>query len=450
MKENIWLRSVSRPHRFEPLRVEGALPPDLRGTLYRAGPGLFERFGKTLSHAFEADGAITGARFEGGGARGACRIVESSGYRREEAAGRYLYNSAAAWLDRMRAAWTRKAKTTGNTSVLSWQGRLYALMEGGLAQEMDAAELDTLEAVDFGVVAGAFSAHPHRVSALRTTFNFGLRYERKMLIDLYALPDEGPARSLGTVSAPWMSLVHDFIATDRHLIFCICPVRLVLWRALLGLADFERLFRWNSRLGARLLVIPLHAPERPRTIELDAFWVWHFANAFEDGAGISVDLCRYEDFETLGEIGAETQSSLPRLTRLHIDPGSGRTTWSDRCDSAVEFPQLHPGVHGARHATLFAQTRTAEGDAVSRIDARGRLSSWTVPAHQLISEPVLAPRGPAEDDVWVLDLVLDRRTGTSHVAILDGQRLPDGPVARVHFDHHVPMTFHGTFVASSP
>ena len=142
------LRSLARPHGFDALRVEGRLPETLRGTLYRAGPGLFERFGQRLTHAFETDGAITAVRLDGRGAQGAARIVESAGYRTEEAAGRFLYNSAASWLDRMRAMRSGSSKSTGNTSTFLWQDRLYALMEGGLPPEMDLATLDTLEATD--------------------------------------------------------------------------------------------------------------------------------------------------------------------------------------------------------------------------------------------------------------------------------------------------------------
>src|SRR5690606_27932451 len=145
-------------------------------------------------------------------------------------------------------------------------------------------------AEDFGVVRGAFSAHPHRVASIGTTFNFGLRYGKEMLIDLYALPDAGAARWLGTVRAPWMSMVHDFIATERHLVLFIGPVRLVLWRALLGLSDFSKLFRYEPELGARLIVVPLDDIEHPRTFELEPFWVWHFANAFDVDGGISVDV----------------------------------------------------------------------------------------------------------------------------------------------------------------
>jgi carotenoid cleavage dioxygenase-like enzyme len=34
------------------------------------------------------------------------------------------------------------------------------------------------------------------------------------------------------------------------------------------------------------------------------------------------------------------------------------------------------------------------------------------------------------------------------LAVLDGKRLPEGPVAKIHFDHAVPVTFHGVFVAA--
>src|SRR5690349_16864844 len=43
---------------YEPLRVEGSIPKDLNGTLYRVGPGQFTAFGKRLPHWFDGDGAV--------------------------------------------------------------------------------------------------------------------------------------------------------------------------------------------------------------------------------------------------------------------------------------------------------------------------------------------------------------------------------------------------------
>lgn len=447
------LRSLARPHGFEPLRVEGHLPDSLRGTLFRAGAGLFDRFGARLAHPVEADGAVTAVRFDGRGAQGACRLVESAGFRAEEAAGRYLFNSAASWRDRMRAARTGAAKTTGNTSTLLWQDRLFALMEGGLLQEMDPETLDTLEATDLGAVSKAFSAHPHRVASLGTTFNFGVRYGRRMEIDLYALPDRGQATRLGTITAPWQSMLHDFIATERHLILFVGPVRLNLFRAMLGAADLTKLFDWKPALGARLIVVPLDDVSSPRTFELEPFWTWHFANAFEDGAGPCVDLCRYPGFsmDDIGQTGFG--QAPPVLARLHLDLATGRARERILFDVPGEFPQVHPRVQGARHGVTFMQVEqpTAAGPqaGVARVDVeRGRASAWALPRGQVPSEPVLVPRGEEEDDVWVLDLVYDGASDTSYLAVLDGQRLEAGPVAAAHFDQPIPATFHGSFAAA--
>ena len=67
-----------------------------------------------------------------------------------------------------------------------------------------------------------------------------------------------------------------------------------------------------------------------------------------------------------------------------------------------------------------------------------------------MSEPVFAPRpgGSGETDGWVLVLVYDEGTQTSHVAMLDAGAPDAGPIGRAHFDHHVPVTLHGAWAAA--
>src|SRR5262245_64066194 len=88
-------RDVPREHGFEPLRVEGTLPRELAGTLYRTGPGLFGSFGRSYDHLFESDGAVSGVRFADGRAAGALRVVQSAGLAEERAAGRSVYGCGA-------------------------------------------------------------------------------------------------------------------------------------------------------------------------------------------------------------------------------------------------------------------------------------------------------------------------------------------------------------------
>jgi all-trans-8'-apo-beta-carotenal 15,15'-oxygenase len=64
-------RDLSREHGFEPLRIEGQIPAQLSGTLYRNGPALFENFGRRYEHWFDGDGAVGAVRLSGGKAEGA-------------------------------------------------------------------------------------------------------------------------------------------------------------------------------------------------------------------------------------------------------------------------------------------------------------------------------------------------------------------------------------------
>src|SRR5262245_48990092 len=252
----LWSADLPREHGFEPLSVDGVIPPELRGTLYRHGPGQFGQLGRRYSHPFEADGAVTAIRFADGRAEGASRITASAGLREERAAGKLLYGMSLPWLRRMRNMAGGRFKNTANTSVMMWQGRLFALMEGSTPTELDPRDLTTLGATDLdGVVVSAFSAHPHRVAARRATYNFGLEYGRKTKLHAYELPDAGPARHLAAIELAGPPMLHDFIATETHLVFFVSPVRVHLPSMLLQLGTFTDMFRWKPEHGVDVICV---------------------------------------------------------------------------------------------------------------------------------------------------------------------------------------------------
>lgn len=346
-------------------------------------------------------------------------------------------------------ALTGRAKPTGNTNLLSWQGHLLALVENALPVEMDPRTLDTVATRDFGVIKTAFSAHPRRVEALKTTFNFG---QRGREFDLYALPDDGALRRIGGFTAPWFGMVHDFIATDRNIIFAIGPAKLKPLTAMFGtnLADF---FRWDGDAGTVIVVVPLSDPANAVQFVTDTFWVWHFVNAFEDGDVVRVDLCRHATFGALAApSSAGPQHSQPELYRFALDPArrtfNGEALWS----APSEFPSVHPQKTGARQKFTWLQTFPDAGHApgVARFDCEtGAVEAWGAPQDHLGVEPVFVPANGGEGDGWVLQLFQDPARGKSYLAVLDSRRLGDGPVCRVWFRQRVPMTFHGVFVAEA-
>jgi all-trans-8'-apo-beta-carotenal 15,15'-oxygenase len=449
----------TREHGFEALRVEGKLPGELAGTLYRNGPGLFGSFGRRYYHLFESDGAVSAVRFAGGLASGAHRVVESRGLRAERTAGRPLFGSVVSRPRRIADNLLRRGKNLANTNVLVWQGRLFALLEAAKPMQLAPGDLRTLGESDLdGVVVETFSAHPHFVAARGAFYNFGMRFGARSALDLYELPLRGRARRLGTLPLEAPTVLHDFAASARHLVFFLAPTRLRLPRALLGEARPERLFDWRPERGSEIVVVPIDEPDRPLRVPAEAFFAWHFANAFESGDGLVVDFVRHADVSAIGTMrdlatrgGALIDMNLGEACRARVDLRRGRFEAAPLAGARCEFPTVD--VRGAGGPRRFVWLTVTDGAArgVARLDLeRGTLATWPAPPGQHPSEPVFAPRpgGSGETDGWVLVLVYDERSRTSHVAVLDAQAPDAGPLGRAHFDHHVPVTLHGTWVAA--
>jgi all-trans-8'-apo-beta-carotenal 15,15'-oxygenase len=446
----------TREHGFEPLRVEGKLPPELSGTLVRNGPARFGSFGRRYHHLFESDGALCAVRFGGGLATGAHRGILSPGLRREREAGRPLFGSATSRSRRVLNNLTGRGKNLANTNVLLWQGRLFALLEAAKPMQLSPEDLATLGESDLdGVVVETFSAHPHFVAARGASYNFGMRFGARSALDLYELPGRGLARRLATLPLEAPTVVHDFIATERHLVFVLAPTRLRIGRALLGEARPERLFDWRPERGSEVVVVPIDAPDRTLRLRTDAFFVWHFANAFERGDELVIDFVRHADVSALGTMrdaatrgGAVIDMNLGEAHRARVDVRRGRVEAAALSDLRCEFPTIDVrGAGGERRVVWLTVTKGA-ARGIARLDVeRGEIECW-LPEGQHASEPVFAPRpgGRGETDGFVLVLVFDERSGTSHVAVLDAAAPGAGPIGRAHFDHHVPVTLHGAWL----
>jgi all-trans-8'-apo-beta-carotenal 15,15'-oxygenase len=111
-------------------RIEGNLPADLTGKLFRNGPGLFERAGYRKEHLLDGDGMIQSFEFADGRVQYRNRFVRTEKFVEEEAAGELLYPT-----------WTTRApgsvfsniggemKSQAGVTTLIRDGKLLALDE---------------------------------------------------------------------------------------------------------------------------------------------------------------------------------------------------------------------------------------------------------------------------------------------------------------------------------
>lgn len=458
--------NLPREHGLEPLRLEGELPKDLEGTLYRNGVGLMERFGERYRHWFDADGALSAVRLQGGVALGAARVVRTRGLLNERRAGRRLYGSYKTPPVRpFQEIFLGDAKSPANTAVLAWQDRLFALCEAGLPVEVSPETLETLGETSLGVEGiRAFSAHLHEAPARRAAYNFGLRLGRNTGVDLIELPHQGRARRLGSFSIEGTRLLHDFVVTDKHLVFVFAPLfvrslpLLFQGRGLIESTSFE-----PSR-GTEIVVVPIDDPSRRFTLEASAFLHEHTVNAFEERDQIVFDFTRYADLNGLEQFVGTLADGIvqgPPEGTIHrgvIDPARKTVRFEERIARPLEMPRVSPRARARRYRFAYfsghssaESARQTPDDVIVKADIeRAELWTFRFGPDQYPSEAVFVPRrsGVVEDDGYLLTLVYDARSHTSYLAVLDARDLGRGPLARAHFDHAIPFSFHGTWLAS--
>jgi hypothetical protein len=157
---------------YEITQVEGVVPEDLVGTLYRNGPGLFGRGLERSQHVLDADGLVYSITFPPGDNERTftfrSRFVETNEFKEEREADRFLYRSTfgtgpAAFFDNApknglngepprRSVLSRvigmggklDVKNSANTQVISFGGKVLALFEAGLPYALDPETLETI------------------------------------------------------------------------------------------------------------------------------------------------------------------------------------------------------------------------------------------------------------------------------------------------------------------
>lgn len=453
-------RNLQREHGFEPLRVEGTLPADLEGTYYRNGAGQFDVHGERYAHWFDADGAVTGVRLEAGRAWGAVKLVRTPNFVREQQEGRRLFGGYDTPMRRpFREIFLQQTKNAANTSVMIWQDRLFAICEPGKPFEIDRADLATLGERDLGVVKRAFSAHPHRVPQRKAIYNLGLSNGPLAKVSVYELPDAGRARTLTEFPVKGPLMVHDFAATERHLVFSIAPLRFSVLPLLLRRGGAMTALRWYAKEGSEIVIVPIDDPSAIVRFRVEAHLAEHVANAFEQDGMIHMDVIRYDDMQGLdryvrslirGAVDAPLQSSVARYV---VDPRAKTARFEERLRAPCELPTVSPRVDAQAHRYVYLAGFSSEEasrsrffDALLKLDVeRGAVERFAVGPSECAGEAVFVPRrgGTAEDDGYLLALICDGEKGNSHLAVLDARDLGRGPVARAYFDHAIPPGFHG-------
>ncbi len=448
---------VDREIDAQDLPVTGRIPPDLRGVYLRNGPNpKFPPLG-SYTYPLDGDAMVHAVWLEDGKARYRNRYVLTKGLQAEIRAGRALWggimtpsspapNVAGADQD------PEGSKLLPDINTIQHGHRLLALAEGTAPYELT-AQLATVGRCDFGgSLPLGMCAHPKidPVTGEMILFRYGLEAPY-----LYwaAIGADGKVTHEPDVIAEIDRgyMIHDFMVTGDYLILVINPATFDLARAVQGGSPLA----WEPARGTRIAVIPRRGSSRNvRWIETDAFWCWHYANAWQEGGEI---LTCFPWWSHLGFGVPNLPHPTGYVAKARIDPAVGSCRLEMLDDRPAEFPRVDDRRQGrpTRYAYFSHGSRSsalAPGafDELLRFD----LSRGTAEVHgfpgQVIGEAVFAPKaGRGEEDAgYVLTFATDAVTLESTFVVLDAADFAGEPVAVVKLPQRVPLGLHGNWYSA--
>ena len=472
-------RSLKEEYDYEPI-IEGNIPEEISGTLYRNGPGLFERNGYRKNNVLDGDGMIQAFHFQNGKVNYLNRFVRTQKWMNEEKAEKYLYNT---WTTRRPGGMLKNAflqgefKGQAGVTVRVINGKLYAFDESSLPYELDPQTLETLRGeLDFGVhfenVNTLFAAHSKVDGVTGDWIQFGLENGPKANIQVSIFDSNTQLKRFKRYELPLGTYMHDFFVSENYIIFNLQPAVMNPLKFILGMVSYAGSLRWKANKGSTFMVIHKSLQEDPIYLKTDAVWMWHSLNTFEKGDEIIGYFVGYDEpdhfignhaqlnkimtFETPPE-SLPKASSPGTIRMIRINPKTKKITQeilNDDTDKTYEFPILNQQFSGYSNVFGYFAYGDLMGVFHNGITRRnfktGKTETYKFGFGQYVGEPIFVPIrnhhytiGSMSEPGWLMSLVYDEHTDKSFIAILNAESVQNGPIAKIHLEHHSPMSFHG-------
>jgi len=471
--------------------VEGEIPKDLRGTLLRNGPGMFEIGGKPIPQPFDGDGKVAMVCFGGEGELSyfATRFVRTSAFVEEQLANKMIYRGAFSVGNPAGVLFYNpfdlSVKQVANTGVMYWASRVLALYERDLPYHLQSPDLKTAGKTDFGgqIDEPYFAAH-HRIveeaDGSKRLIGFcssesGL--DNKLVIWEFDEDGKQLHKVEKIIKNAAFGFFHDMAVTETQYVFVENPIRLDLKKFLLeymfGKACIAECLMFDRSMDAKVHVIPRPGKGNEGDYKVftcpEPFFTFHHANAFTTAQGnIVLDTCALGegmDFSVNLSTGVsyyDDNVGRSALTRIFIDMETGKVSQTKLMNRAVDFPSVSPAHTARPHRHIYVYGSLADNEkewgppqVISKVtftedEVEAKAPSVTQKVYmpgkdRWAGEPIFAPRknAKAEDDGWVLVLVYDYKEDRSDLVILDGESME--VQATIKFPFMIPAGLHGSF-----
>ncbi|HHL3494124.1 TPA: carotenoid oxygenase family protein [Legionella pneumophila] len=436
------------------LSVTGLLPKDLLGIYVRNGPNpLFPPFSYT--YPFDGDGMLHALYFKEGQVTYKNRFVNTTQLQVERRFGKAIYGG-------VELPFIRDAKLLKPTDpsmpvkigrfihVIRHADRYLALHEATSAYEID-AQLNTLGEWNPSNAAEAIALNAHTRLDPQTGELFTIAYGSESIITYHVFNKKGKLTKQGIINVQHNYMVHDFVITHHYVVIFLCPVIVDFMAKMKG----KHFATWEPQFPTRIAVLSrAHLDQEIIWINSEAFFCFHFANAYEDKQEIIVDYVRYPDFMMAT---ADLKPAFLYRTTLNLLQKTAHHQQLD--DRNVEFPRINDHYTGNQHRYIYTPACFDSASASSDIYhalIKYDLNTNSSIVHDFgqdieIGEAVYVPANQAkqEDEGYLMLFTYHKTTKESLFVILDAQNFAASPLAIIKLPQRVPHGLHGSWFPGS-
>jgi carotenoid cleavage dioxygenase len=272
----------------------------------------------------------------------------------------------------------------------------------------------------------------------------------EMLRYVVVAPD-GKVRREVPVPVQHGPMIHDCAITQRFAVILDLPVTFSMETAMEG-HPFP--YRWNEAHEARVGLLPREgSADDVIWANVEPCYVFHTVNAYDAPDGrVILDVVVHDRMFSKSKAGPDSQRG--GLERWIVDPVA-RTVERITIDpTPQEFPRQDERLFGLpyRYAYTMGLTGVFLGACLYKYDMEtGARQVHDFGPDRHPGEFVFVPAhaDAAEDEGWLIGLVIDAAAKTTDLVILDAQRFEGEPQASIRLPHIVPPGFHGNWVSAA-
>jgi all-trans-8'-apo-beta-carotenal 15,15'-oxygenase len=441
-------------------KVEGRVPKELNGTLYRVAPGQKDNHGILLKHLFDGDAFVSAYTFRDGKVSLKARFVDLPERTEELKAGKMLYSEFGTMApSNVTAAPRRTGKNQPNVNIIYWDGRLLGLSEGGHPTAIDPQTLQYQNRWNYyGTLPASVphTAHPKFDPTTGVGYCFGVEQGASFALTVFRMEKDGKLAKLYSVPLGGYHMVHDMLMSKEHLIFVVPPVKYNLGQLFSGKVSVADAVQYFEKEPTRYIILKKDGTGKPVVITQPSSMVFHHGNAYEENGKIVIDSCLSSDGTILNALYSWDKDALPKfaepnLTRLTLDPVKGVVESRTELEESQEFPRFDSRQGGASARYLYTLESKEKEDffvlpTLVRHDLqKGVCKRIDAGKGRTFGEPVFVSHltKAGEERGWILMQGYDGTRDENFLDIRDAETL--GLEARVWTGNHFPLGFHGNF-----